>query len=168
MMTRLLQLGRDERGASLIELALVAPFLATLIIGVVDLSGAYSARLQLEQASQRTIEKAMQAEREDINGLNVTFLATLKAEGAAAAGVDPSAVTVRYWLECNGVNQNTSLATMDDDYGHSCPNATDAYARYVKVSIQKSYTPLFNSVRLSGQNADGTYTLTGTTTVRVQ
>ena len=120
MMTKLLHLVRDERGASIIELALVAPFLATLTIGVIDLSGAYSAKLQLEQAAQRTIEKAMQAPKSEINGLNVDYLATLKAEAAEAADVDEDDVSIRYWLECNGVDQNTDPATMDEDYGEVC------------------------------------------------
>jgi Flp pilus assembly protein TadG len=165
-MSKLLQLGRDERGASLIELALVAPFLATLVLGVVDLSNGYSAKLQLEQAAQRTIEKAMQAEKNEINGLNVTYYQTLKAEGATAAGVDQSAVTVKYWLECNGVNQNTSASTMDADYDKVC-NTGQAYARYISVAITKTYTPMFN-LRLPGSNSNGTYTLEGTASMRVQ
>jgi Flp pilus assembly protein TadG len=165
-MTRLLNLVRDQEGASIIELALVAPFLATLVIGVVDISGAYSQKLQLEQAAQRTIEKAMQAEPSDINGQNVDFYKTLKIEAATAAGVAESAVTVRYWLECNGVSQNTSPATMDADYDQSCSSGT--YARYVSVSIQKIYTPMFNVDWLSGANPDGTFTLIGAAGIRVQ
>jgi Flp pilus assembly protein TadG len=165
-MTRLLHLGRDERGASLIELALVAPFLATLVLGVVDLSNGYSAKLQLEQAAQRTIEKAMQAEKNDINGLNVDYYQTLKDEGATAADVDASAVTVRYWLECNGVSQNTSASTMDADYDKVCSSG-QAYARYISVGITKTYTPMFN-LRLPGSNSNGTYTLEGSASMRVQ
>lgn len=167
MMHKLFHLGRDERGASLIELALVAPFLATLVIGVVDIAGGYSAKLQLEQAAQRTIEKAMQAEKSDINGLNVDFYSTLKAEAATAAAVDPSAVTVKYWLECNGVNQNTSPSTMDADYGKVCSGG-QAYARYVNVQIVKNYTPLFKVNWLEGANSDGTFTLEGEAGIRVQ
>jgi Flp pilus assembly protein TadG len=167
MMTKLLHLGRDERGASIIELALVAPFLATLTIGVIDLSGAYSAKLQLEQAAQRTIEKAMQAPKSEINGLNVDYLATLKAEAAEAANVDEDAVNIRYWLECNGVDQNTDPSTMDADYGEVCGTGV-AYARYVSVSITKNYMPMFDVDWLSGRNSDGSYTLVGTTSMRVQ
>ncbi len=61
-MKRLSHLFRDERGTSVIELALVAPILASLVIGMSDLSRAYSAKLQLEQAAQRSIEKAMNGE----------------------------------------------------------------------------------------------------------
>jgi len=62
-MIRLPSLIRDERGASLIELALVAPFLATMVIGMVDISQCYSAKVKLTQAAQRAIEKAMQGDK---------------------------------------------------------------------------------------------------------
>ena len=161
-MIRLLRpLARDERGASVIELALVAPFFASLIIGVVDISNGYSAKLQLEQAAQRSIEKAM-------NGDKTTDLFnTLKAEAATAANVNQSAVTVKYWLECNGVSQNSSAASMKSDYEDKTCSSGVPYARYVTVSIQKAYMPMF-STPLLGANADHSFTLVGEAGVRVQ
>ena len=50
-------LARDERGASIIEMAMVTPLLGSLLIGMVDISRAYSAKLQLEQSAYRAIEK---------------------------------------------------------------------------------------------------------------
>lgn len=160
MMKRPLHLIRDQRGTSLIELALVLPFLASMLIGMVDISLGYSAKLQLEQAAQRAIEKAMNGEKE------AAFFQTLTIEAAAAAGVSPSAVTVRYWLECNGVSQNSNAATMIVDYGKKCADNVQ-YARYVSVQIVKSYSPMF-SAEMLGANPDGTYTLTGKAGVRVQ
>jgi Flp pilus assembly protein TadG len=152
-------LARDERGASIIELALAAPFLATLIIGMVDISRGYSAKVQLTQAAQRAIEKAMQGEK------NTDLYDTLQAEGASAAGVATSAVAVRYWLECNGVSQMTSVATMTADYDQVCTSGT--YARYVSIDITKSFSPMFGT-KWAGANADGTYTLHGKAMIRVQ
>jgi Flp pilus assembly protein TadG len=54
------RLSQDERGASIVELALVTPILASLLIGMVDLSRAYSYKLNLEQGAQRAIEKVQQ------------------------------------------------------------------------------------------------------------
>jgi Flp pilus assembly protein TadG len=166
MMRRAGSLLRDERGNSIVELALVAPFLAALLVGMVDLSRGYSAKVQVTQAAQRAIEKAMQAEREDVNGENVGFFETLKAEGASAAGVAESAVAVKYWLECNGVSQNTSAATMNADYEKVCPSG-QTYARYVTIDITKVYTPIFGK-RFGSSNANGTYTLHGKAGIRVQ
>jgi Flp pilus assembly protein TadG len=157
---RLRTLVRDCRGASIIELALTAPFLASLIIGMVDISRGYSAKVQLTQAAQRAVEKAMQGKKE------TDLYDTLQAEAATAAGVATTAVTVKYWLECNGVSKYTSAATMTADYDQVCPSG-QTYARYVTVDITKAFTPMF-STRFAGANADGTYTLHGTAGIRVQ
>lgn len=163
MMRRLLPLSRDERGASTIEMALVAPFLATLVIGMVDVSRGYSARLQLEQVAQRMVEKAMQG----MQGDDATdIFASLQAEAAEAADVDEEDVEVTYWLECNGVSQNSSPATMEEDYEQVCPEG-QYYSRHLNVRIEKVYTPMFG-VKWLGSNADGTFTLVGESGLRVQ
>jgi len=159
-MNRLLHISRDERGTSIIEMALMLPILATFVVGMVDVSRGYSAKLLLEQAAQRSIEKAMNGKKE------TALFQTLKNEAMAAAEVSENAVTVRYWLECGGVSQNTSPSTMEADYGRKCPDNI-AYARYVNIRIQKSFTPMF-SAKMLGANADGTYTLIGESGVRVQ
>ena len=159
-MRRLAGLLRDERGSSLIELALVLPLLGSLVVGMVDISRGYSARLQLEQAAQRAIEKAMNSQKE------TSMFDTLVSESMAAANVPASAVEVRYWLECNGVSQNTSAATMAADYEKKCADNIP-YARFVSVRIEKAYAPMFR-VKFAGSNADGTYTLIGRAGLRVQ
>jgi Flp pilus assembly protein TadG len=163
MTTALRRLRGDERGATIIEMALVAPFLATLVVGMTDLSHAYSAKLKLEQVAQRAVEKAMQGMQGD-DSQNI-FLG-LKQEAADAAGVAQTAVTVRYWLECNGVSQNSSTATMAADYEKVCPDG-QVYARYLNVTVEKKYTPMF-ATKWAGANTDGTYTLIGQAGLRVQ
>lgn len=160
MTNSIFHLARDERGTSIIELALILPLLATLVVGIIDISSAFSAKLYLEQAAQRSIEKAVNGEKE------TAFFQTLNSEAMAAAGVTQSAVTVKYWLECNGVSQNTSPATMEADYGKKCPDNVP-YSRYVNVRIQKIYAPIFKTM-MKGNNADGTFTLVGEAGVRVQ
>ena len=160
MKNRLRLLARDERGASLIELALALPFLGTMVIGMVDVSQGYSAKIKLTQAAQRAIEMAMQGEKK------TSLYNTLQQEGATAAGVATSAVTVKYWLECNGVNQNTSTATMAADFQKVCPTG-QTFARYVTIDITKAYTPMF-ATKWLGANADGSFTLHGKAGLRVQ
>lgn len=161
MMVNLLRLGRDERGASLIELALVAPFLASLIIGVVDISRGYQEKLELEQAAQRAIEKAMQGDKE------TDLYDTLKSEAADTAGVDEDAVEVTYWVECNGESQyGGDPASMSDDFEQTC-DPGEYMSRHVNVRITKNYMPLF-SVDWPGANTDGSFTLVGEAGIRVQ
>ena len=154
---------RDERGASVIEMALVAPFLATLTIGMVDISRGYSEKLFVEQAAQRSVERAMQGMQGDDS---TDIFEGLQTEAATAAGVPEEDVTVRYWLECNGVDQNTNPATMADDYEKVCPNG-QYYSRHISVSIEKTYTPMF-ATKWLGSNADGSFTLVGEAGMRVQ
>src|SRR3954453_6362271 len=49
----------NDRGAAVIEMALIAPVLALGVIGIVDVSNAYSRKLALEQGAQRAVEKIM-------------------------------------------------------------------------------------------------------------
>jgi len=93
MMVDLRSLFRSESGNSFVEMGMAAPVLATMLIGMVDLSRAYSAKLQLEQAAQRTIEQVMQQ-----SAASSDYSAALKTEGAAAAGVAESADTPDNWL----------------------------------------------------------------------
>ena len=150
-MTMLSRLRRDEGGTSVIELALAAPILAMLTIGIIDLSNGFSTKLQLEQAAQRAIEKVM-------NGrADTTTIAALKTEAATTAGVAETAVATDFWLECNG----TRAAL----YNSTCSSG-QTYARYLSVSITKTYTPFFN-YKFHSRSVNS-YTLTGAAAVRTQ
>ena len=145
-------LSRDQRGAAIIELAIIAPIMATLLIGMVDLGRGYSTKLQLEQAAQRAIEKVMNGQADK------STAAALKTEAATTADVLETAVTVDYWHEC----ANTRMS----DYDSVCSNGqTDR--RYLTVSVNKTFTPMF-ATKWAGANDDGTYTITGKTGVRTQ
>lgn len=152
-----------ERGTSLIEFAIAAPFMAALLVGVIDLSKAYSDRLELEQAAQRTIEKVQQ---ERTTGSDYS---ALKAEAAAAAGITATTTnpSVTQWLECSSDGGVTWVSQGNNSLASQCPNGTDLPARYISITIQKTFDPVIGS-RYLGANSDGTYTLTGTAGIRVQ
>lgn len=158
-MRNLLSLGRDVAGSMVIEVALLAPILATMLIVMSDLSIAYSERLKLEQSAQTAIEKVMQGQAS-----STTDSATaLKTEAAALANVPESQVTVSFYLEC--VNPDTNAATATTWSGVCV--SPQVSRRYMEVIINKFYTPFFNQ-RLAGTNANGQYELRGRTSVRVQ
>jgi Flp pilus assembly protein TadG len=149
-------LRRDERGASIVELALIMPFFATMLIGVVDITRAYSAKLKLEQAAYRAIEKVQQ-----YRDTSSTF-STIQTEAttaATAAGFTNPSVTIDYWLECNGSRQT--------DYNTTCSGG-QVENRWIQVDISGSYAPLFASSMWPGSNADGTYTLHGRAGLRTK
>lgn len=153
MIARLRQLSEDERGTSVIEMGIVLPVLVTLVLGMSDVSRAYSHKLQLEQAAFRSIEKVQQYQT-----TSSTF-STLQTEAATAAGVPASNVTVKYWLECNGSESTT--------YETNCSSG-QTYGRWIQVIIKKPYTPLFGSRYFPGANSDGTYDVYGRARIRTQ
>src|SRR5690349_7864100 len=80
------KLFRNERGAAVIELAMVAPVLALMTIGIVDMSNAYSRKLNLEQAAQRAIEKIMQTTQDNTVDDTVKAEAVCQVNGTNADG----------------------------------------------------------------------------------
>lgn len=150
----------DKEGVAVLELALAAPILALMVVGVADLSNAYSRKLALEQAAQRSIEKIMQTTA------TTTPDATLKAEAVAQAGggLVASDVTVRYTLYCkSSTGAFSEQASYDDD---SC-SAGSREARYLEVRVTDEYTPMF-PMRFEAANAAGNYVITATAGMRIQ
>lgn len=145
-------LRRDPRGAAVIELAIVAPVFATMLIGMVDIGRGYSMKLQLEQAAQRAIEKVMNGQADK------STAAALKTEAATTAGVPETDVVVDFWLECDSARQAS--------YDTVCASGT-VYRRYLTVQISKTFTPMF-ATKWLGANSNGSFTVVGKTGVRTQ
>ena len=156
MMRRFTSLFTNERGNSVVELGLVAPILATFLVGMADISRAVAERLSLEQAAQRSIERVMQEQETS------TTFANLAADAAANAGVSTSNVTVTPWLECNG----TTTATGSAYYTTTCTTGQTEMG-FVKVVVTKDFTPLFGTRFFPGANSNGTVTLTGEAGLRI-
>jgi Flp pilus assembly pilin Flp len=152
-------IARDERGASIIEMAMVTPLLGSLLIGMVDISRAYSAKLQLEQSAYRAIEKVQGYQTSE------STYSTLKTEAASAARaagfttVADTDVVLDFWLECNGARQSL--------YDADCPTG-QTRARWVTVDVPATFTPMFSSRSWPGANANGTFTLHGKAGLRTQ
>jgi hypothetical protein len=66
-------------------------------------------------------------------------------------------VTVASWLECNDVRQSAGI--------EACATG-QTVARYVKVTINKSYAPYFAYSPLGAREADGSVALTASSAVR--
>ncbi|WP_324827004.1 TadE/TadG family type IV pilus assembly protein [Qipengyuania zhejiangensis] len=152
------RLVRDQSGVGFVELALVAPMLALMFLGMIDMSKVVAARVDLEQAAQRTTDLALG--RRPPNG-NTGYLVT---EAVAASGVPSSGVTVLLTLECDGTVQN--------QYTGSC-EVGQVTKRFASVSIRKQVSTGFNwrvfGAMFTGQNAAYTpITVTGDSVVRLQ
>lgn len=144
-------LAKDERGVSVIELAICAPVLAILVLGVSDLGIGLSNRYFLQQAANRAIELGHLRSTD----LNYNHLVP---EAAAAANVPESNVTLKQWLECNG--------TVSAFEGTCEPG--QHVARFVKLTIRSSFAPLFGNAVYPSAQPDGTVAIYANATLRVQ
>ena len=152
-------LAQDESGASIIEMALLLPFLASMVVGVADISRAYSQKLILEQAAYRAIEKVQQyqASQSTLTALQNEVVSA--ANDAGFTDVTTSNVTIDFWLECNGARQTT--------YNMNCSTG-QTQARWISVDVTHNFTPMFASSRWPGSNSNGSYTLHGRAGLRTQ
>lgn len=170
------KLFQNEQGAAIIELALVAPVLACMVIGIVDMSNAYSRKLAIEQGAQRAVEKIMQTTEDDTVEGTLTTEVICQVNGTNADGtckttpLTASNVTVSWRLECKDsggaitTQTSTDAAAFDD---LTCNSGTVKEARYVQVAVNDTYTPMF-SVHFAGINGDGTYHISSVAGMRTQ
>ena len=165
MRTLFTRLIRDRSGVATIELALYAPLLALMTIGVVDMSNAFGRKLALEQAAQRSIEKVMQT-----TGV-MSVADTIVDEAALQAGIpdDEKAekVSVTYRLECDDDDPQTS-SDSDTFDAFTCPTGTVSEVRYIIVSVSDVYVPMFPMHFGGYSSADGGYPITSTAGMRTQ
>ena len=172
-----IELATNERGVAVIELALLAPVLALLAIGTVDLSNAFSMKLALEQGAQRAVEKIMQTTQE------TTVESTLAAEavcqvngettvsGVTTCNTSPitaNNVTVTWRLLCTDSSGTTTSQTTTDSTAFDAMSCTagSTSARYVELRVTETYTPLF-PVHFGGYSStDGGYDVSATAGMR--
>jgi Flp pilus assembly protein TadG len=143
---------RDSRGTSVIELGLISPVLLIFMLGMIDLSMGYSAKLKLQQSAARAIELA------NAGGISSPAINAMSAEAQAASGLDSSHVTVDSWLECDGTRQ-TSIAVV-------CADGQQV-ARYVSVTINSTYAPMMSGA-MQAFGLPGTVAIRGDASVRMQ
>jgi len=163
-MNNLLRLARAERGAAIIELAFVAPVIALMTVGVVDLSNGFSAKLRLEQASQRSIEKVMQTTGVTSVETTIANEAICQYNGVNEDGSCKTApltaanVTVTHSLYCN--NATTPTANPDCAPG-------EVESRWIRVALWTEFEPLF-PLKLSGADNGSNYRIEARAGIRTE
>jgi Flp pilus assembly protein TadG len=153
------RLRHDLRGVATIELALYAPILALLTIGIVDMSNAFGRKLALEQAAQRAIERVMQTTGD------TTVEETIRQEAADQADVPEEQVTVTFQMECN--------MALQDDYENDVCAVNEDEGRYLIVTVNDVYEPMFpihfaGYVVSSDPNVPSGYPITAEAGMRTQ
>jgi len=165
---------RNDRGAAVIEMALVAPVFALVTVGIVDVSNAYSKKLALEQGAQRAIEKIMNTTEDATVESTLATEVQCQVNGSTTSGgvttcnTSPTqTITVTWRLDCTVGGTTTSQSTTDsatyDGYVTACAGTK---AGYVQVTVADKYSPLF-PVHFAGFNSgDSTYHLSATAGTR--
>ena len=97
----------SERGAAAIELALALPIMCAVLLGMSDLARAYSEKLQIEQAAQRTVEQVQQEKYV----LTASYNPSLTTEATSAMSdlgyTTGNTITPNSWLECSSDSGST-------------------------------------------------------------
>ena len=170
MMRFLNRLRDDDSGAAIIELAIVAPVLALITIGVVDLSNGFSRKLQLEQGAQRAVEKVMQTTGVLSVENTIAQEVVCQVNGTNANGTCKTApittanVTVENRLECNGVLSSTDV---DGDGDMDCVSDDDVKSKWLKVTVWSDYEPMF-PLHFTGIDANNKYRIQAIAGMRTQ
>jgi hypothetical protein len=146
----------DNQGVGAIEFAIFLPLLVILIIGIADTARVISARLTLQQAVHRALEKAA------VGTVRSDYL-YLRGDVAAAAAIPVTNVIVDAWLECNRARQGS--------FSGACEEG-QMVSRYVRVTARTSYKSMFPlseySIPSLRSGPDGTVALSATAALRIQ
>lgn len=143
---------RETKGIALVETAIIAPFLAVIIMGTVDTARYGAAKMKIQQAVNRGLEMSW------MGGKDVAA-ADIQAQAAAQANVATSAVTVTRTLECGGTATSWSS---------TCSSGETA--RYTQIQISTTFSPSFafsSLARVLG-NSDGVVPISATGVLRIQ
>ncbi len=144
------RLAGNQDGTSVVELALVSPFLVLLLTGLIDLSQGISEQFSLKQAVNRGLELVQaRPPRAHSEAATVDF-SYIQEEAAAAAGVPLEQVIVDVWLQCGEVRQS--------NYRAVCLHGQDT-ARYLRIQINKTF---------EGNAFLGAYPISATGAIRIQ
>ena len=165
---------RDTRATAIIELALIAPIVALTVVGIVDLSNAFTRKLGLEQGAQRAIEKIMQTTEDNTVEGTLAAEAVCQVNGTNANGtcktspITTSNVTVTYRQDCIDTSSGAVTSTTTTDATAfdtwTCGSGTKK-SNYISVTVLDKYTPMF-PVHFSSYDPDGTYHISATAGMR--
>jgi len=174
----------NDRGAAVIEMALIAPVLALGVIGIVDVSNAYSRKLALEQGVQRAVEKIMNTtETATVEAtlanevkcqVNGSTTATTTSGGVTTTTTTcntsaTQAITVSWRLDCTTggatVSTTTTTSATYDALVAACTSPS-IKAGYVQVTVTDKYSPMFPIHFAAFNTSDSTYHIAATAGVR--
>ena len=147
------RLATETEGVALVEMAFVAPILAVLFLGLVDVALYAAQKIQAQQAINRGLEMAMMA------GASVS-VSDIREQSALQAGVSVDEITVSPTLECAGVVT---------DWDATCASGEET-ARYFQIDISTAFAPtfIFGTVAKALMSTDGKIPVEASGVIRIQ
>ena len=124
---RTLFVGRDQRGQTITEFALILPIFILVLVGIVDFGRAVYASSTIQNAAREAVRTA-------IVDQNLTAIETAAIEHAVALGLDGADVDVTF---------------MDDDYTSGPCTTTPKVGCIVEVEVRYAYnaaTPILGNI----------------------
>jgi len=166
----------NDRGAAVIEMALIAPVLALGVIGIVDVSNAYSRKLALEQGVQRAVEKIANTTENSSVESTLANEVRCQVNGSTTSGTTTTCntsatqnITVSWRLDCTTggatVSTSTTTSATYDALVAACTSPS-IKAGYVQVTVTDKYSPMFPIHFAAFNTTDSTYHLAATAGVR--
>ena len=141
---------RESKGVAALEFALVAPFLCTFILGVVDLGFGFQAQMAVTQAAQAGSYSAL------LNGFDTSSIQNAVANSTGVDGINASPTPTQ---SC-GCPSGTAVSTTS--CGSTCPDGQTA-GTYITVTAEYQYSTILSYPGLSSP-----MTLASTSTVRIK
>lgn len=154
LLTSITSLRSDDRGTSLLEFAFTAPIFVLMLVGLGDLARGMSEKYSLQQAANRTIERAYLGTPDD----SYDYLLTQAANAATDAGATGATVALDKWVECDGTRKV---------WTDTCTSGQQT-ARYLTLTINSKFAPMFSSVGYPNVQADGKVPISVKASLRVQ
>lgn len=133
----LARLRRDERGAAVVETAIIAPVLALLALGSYDLSQMIARQHDLQGGAtdlEGIILAVADGQATNVQTISDVLASTLDLQG--------SQVQVLKKFRCGTADALVSDASDCDE--------TEAVATYVEVTLTDTYTPTWNKFGVGG------------------
>ncbi len=155
------RLVKSDRGASLVEVALLLPFLGMLLLGVIDYGRAYYLGIEVQNAAHAGALYGIQ-NLTDITGIQSAAV----TDAVNVPSFTSSNVTVANGCECS---DGTSITPSTTQTVNACPTppsctGTVSLVNYVKVTTTYNYTTWFHSWVIPG--IPTTITLNGSAKLR--
>lgn len=119
---------KDREGAAAVEFAFIAPILALLLLGLIDLGMGFSAQMSVSQAAQAGTYYAL------LNGYDTSAIGNAVQNASNATGIAGNASEA---CGCPTSSGGVAPATC----GNTCPNGLTA-GFYVTVNAQYQYATI--------------------------